>query len=86
MPTSVRLDPETEATLRRLARQRSTTQSDVIRDAVAAYGAAEDEEPTLYERIRHIIGSAPPGPVDLSTDTGKKFGELLRAREEKKRR
>jgi len=36
MPTSVRLDTETEALLRRLARERASSKSGVIRDALHA--------------------------------------------------
>lgn len=80
MPTSVRLDPETLATLRRLARARQTTQSDIIREAVAAYGVADDKAPSLFERIQHVVGSGPGGPGDRSVDTGRKFTALLRER------
>ena len=86
MPTSFRLDPETEATLERLARERDTSKSQIVREAVAAYGvqeqAASEGEPTLYDRMKDLIGKFPSGQTDLSVDTGRKVRALLVARYE----
>jgi hypothetical protein len=40
MPLTVRLSPNTERTLNTLAKRRRQSRSDVVRDALAHYGAA----------------------------------------------
>lgn len=83
MPTSVRLDPETERTLERLARQRSQTKSDVLREAIrglARCAPKRSKAATPFERVADLIGCVSGGPPDLSVDTGRKVGELLARR------
>ena len=83
MPTSVRLDPETERLLARLARKRSQSKSDVIREAIESLARGDDAVPsdgTLLESISDLIGCVDGGPPDLSRRTGKKFRELLTSR------
>jgi len=80
MPTSVRLDPETEALLRRLARSSGRTKSEVIREALQrmAAGAVEAAEPaSLYEAIADLVGIADDGPEDLSEQHKQHFREKL---------
>ena len=69
MPTSVRLDPETESLLKRLARQSRRSKSAVIRDAL--HRLAEDsakvaESPGPYSLVADLIGIADGGPSDLA--------------------
>lgn len=81
MPTSVRLDRATEALLDRLARERDASRSQIVREAIAAYGAEFIEsgtEPTLYERLQDSVGKFPTGGLNLSVDSGEKFAALLR--------
>lgn len=58
MPTSVRLDADTEALLRRLARERGSSKSDVIRDALhelaSGTGVAESAGP--YALVADLLG------------------------------
>lgn len=81
MPVSVRLDAKTEGMVKRLARQRRQTKSEVIREAIKALagnnkdGEARPLRP--YEAIAHLIGCARGGPRDLSERTGEKFRKLL---------
>ena len=80
MPTSVRLDETTRRLLRQLARRRSRTQSDVIREAIGALARQEglEERPEgPYAIVEDLIGCVSGGPVDLSEATGRKFRELL---------
>jgi hypothetical protein len=89
MPTSVRLDARTEALLARLARTRGRTKSEVIREALERLAEAETRNgsgPTLYDRIKHLVGKAGGGPPDLSERTGEKFTKLLRAQQRRRRR
>jgi hypothetical protein len=83
MPTSVRLDSRTEGLVRRLARKRGQTKSEVIREALVAFARDEDRtklRETLYESIAHVVGSVKGLPPDLSERTGEKFRALLLAR------
>ena len=80
MPTTVRLDPETESLVTRLARKSGRTKSQVIRDAIrnlARSEAATESAEGPYEAIAHLIGCASGGPKDLSERTGEKFRKLL---------
>ncbi len=81
MPTSVRLDPETEALLKRLARSSGRTKSEVIREALhrmsdEARGAAEAG--SLYHAISDLVGIAEGGPKDLARHHKKRYREKLR--------
>lgn len=84
MPTSVRLDPETEALLRRLARASGRTKSGVIREALQRMAAAAGEvaEPaTVYLAIEDLVGIAADGPEDLAANHKSRFrGKVRRPR------
>jgi hypothetical protein len=80
MPFSMRLDPQTEAMIERLARSRGTSRSSVVREAVAQYASAADVRTTAYERLEPLIGVVRSGRSDLSRQTGRKFTGLLKAR------
>jgi predicted DNA-binding protein len=80
MPTSVRLDPETEALLRKLARTSGRTKSEVIREALhrmseEARGVAEVGG--IYNAIEDLVGIANDGPDDLARQHKKRFREKL---------
>ena len=67
MPTSVRLDPETELLLRQLARRNGRSKSEIIRDALRRLaqegaGTPTDEQGT-YALIADLIGVARIGPA-----------------------
>jgi len=69
MPTSVRLDTETEALLRRLARTSGRTKSDILREALvrmAEENAASSSADSPYARIADLIGVAGGGPRRLA--------------------
>lgn len=79
MPTSVRLDTETEALLRRLARERGSSKSDVIRDALheLAAGSAVAEPIGPYAEIADLIGIAKGKPIANARDHKRVFREIL---------
>ena len=54
MPTSVRLDPETEALLRRIARATGQSKSWVVREALVAYGASSTHGRSPYELLAPV--------------------------------
>lgn len=74
---TVRLDVPTEAALKRLTARRGQTKSEVIRDAIALLAEEEGEQLSAYDRLRPFIGIIDSGGKQLSTDTGRRFRELL---------
>lgn len=76
MPTSVRLDKNTETRLERLARTTGRTKSDLIREAIVRLDEALNgkEGPTLYDQLREHIGVVDLGP----SDRARRSEELLR--------
>jgi predicted transcriptional regulator len=81
MPTSVRLDEKTGRLVERLARDAEKTKSDVIREAIAAYGRHRKPRRArnLYDAIAPWVGVATGGPPDLSEKTGERFQAALLA-------
>ncbi len=75
MPTSVRLDPKTQRALDHLARSKSKTKSEIVREAIELLAEKGTQRP--YEKVSDLIGCVTGGPPDLSEDTGSKFRELL---------
>lgn len=80
MPFSVRLDPETEALIARLAKRHRQSRAWVVREAVAKYAVDERSEQSLYERMKPYIGIVSGGDPHLSENTGKRFTELVKAK------
>ena len=83
MSTSVRLDPETEALLKRLARRSGRTKSDMLREAL--HRLAEEEKTggdanRPYTIISDLIGVAAGGPPDLARAHKRAFRERLSKR------
>jgi predicted transcriptional regulator len=69
MPTSVRLDPETELLLKRLARRSGRSKSEVLRDALhrmAEPSVAENEEASVHSLIADLVGAAGQGRASLA--------------------
>jgi predicted DNA-binding protein len=83
MPTSVRLDPETESLLKRLARSSGRTKSEIIREALQQMaggpGEAADAE-SLYHAVEDLVGIAEDGPEDLAVEHKAHFRDKLRRR------
>lgn len=80
MTTSVRMDSETQRLLDTLARERGSTKSEVVREAVRL-AAKQRRWPRRakrpYDAFRGIVGSVHGGPPDLSERTGEGFRRLL---------
>jgi predicted DNA-binding protein len=79
-PITLRLDPELRRRVTRIAKRKRTTTSEVLREAITTWVEREDSAVTPYESIKDLIGSVKGGDPHRSTDMGKKFTELLRAR------
>jgi len=78
MPTSVRLDPETEALLRRLARASGQSKSWVVREALAVYAGSAVHGRSPFELIAPFIGTGGTGLTDASERTGEAFAAIAR--------
>ena len=79
-PVTLRLDPDLRKRVARIARQRRTTTSSVLREAITTFVQQEEKRPTPYELIADLIGTVRGGDPRLSEDTGRKFSEALKAR------
>ena len=82
MPTSVRLDPRSEALVRRLARAKRLSKSEVIREAIRQFADELPEEGDAgpFQAMADLIGVARGGPRDLSRRSSAAFRERLRAK------
>lgn len=83
MPTSVRLDPETEALLKRLAHSSGRSKSEVIREALHRLGEearSSRRQERLYHAIADLVGVADGGPEGLAREHKKRFREKLNSR------
>lgn len=81
MPFSLRLDPATEARIRRLAAATRRSKSDVVRDAVAHYDAERDRagvgEVSTFDRLKPFAGIVRTGGANLSKATHVKYRALV---------
>ncbi|MEX2283573.1 MAG: ribbon-helix-helix domain-containing protein [Gemmatimonadota bacterium] len=77
MPTSVRLDKQTEQRLERLARLTGRTKSGLIRDAIMSLDESfqSNSGQSAYERLSRYVGVVRLGPGDRA----RRAEELLRA-------
>lgn len=80
MPTSVRLDAETEALLNRLAQNNSRTKSDVLREALHRLAEGEqvkEADNGPYSLVADLIGVAQGGPDNLARRHKQVFRDIL---------
>jgi len=80
MTTSVRMDSETERLLDNLARERGSTKSELVREAIRLVVQRERRRrraPRPYDAFRGVIGLVRGGPTNLSERTGDRFRRLL---------
>jgi Arc/MetJ-type ribon-helix-helix transcriptional regulator len=75
---TVRLDIKTETALKRLALRRGQTRSEVIREAINRLAAEEEAPRSAYQRLQPFVGIVDSGGKQLSTETGKRFRDLLK--------
>src|SRR5262245_16540349 len=85
MPFSVRLDPETEATIRRLSAATARSKSQVVREAVGHYAAEADfpnaAKQSAFDRLKPFIGTVRTGGANYSKDTHRKYWDLIRQKQ-----
>lgn len=82
MPFSLRLDPDTEARIRRLTARTGQSRSAVVREAVAHYASGQEPDAaadaSAFDRLKPFAGIVATGGANLSTDTHAKYRALLR--------
>jgi Arc/MetJ-type ribon-helix-helix transcriptional regulator len=80
MAVTVRLGPRAERTLSALAKRKRMSRSDVVREAIARYGAsegAEDATDSPYAAWVDVIGVVSLGARDSKRTTGEQFAALV---------
>ena len=79
MTLSVRLNEKTRRRLSRAARDRRVSQSEIVRQAIDAFldSGAASEGVSVYDKMKHLIGSVNGGPPDLSERHSEYFYEYL---------
>jgi predicted DNA-binding protein len=81
MPFSFRLDPGTEAKIRKLTAATGKSKSEVVREAVARYAPDEDAAPapgeSAFDRLKPFIGIIGTGGANYSKETHTKYRALL---------
>jgi Arc/MetJ-type ribon-helix-helix transcriptional regulator len=82
---TVRLDIKTETALKRLTVRRGQTRSEVIREAITRLAAEEGEPRSAFQRLQPFVGIVDSGGKQLSTETGKRFRDLLKERSDERR-
>lgn len=74
---SIRLSRNEDLVLRRVARRRKSTVSDVVRHALSQLAENEARKPLRpYEQIADLVGSVADLPTDLSERTGERFAQI----------
>jgi Arc/MetJ-type ribon-helix-helix transcriptional regulator len=81
---SVRVSGEEERVVRRYARRRRSSVSDVIRDAVRIL-VDQPAKDRPYDDIADLIGSVSGLPADLSERTGIRFAEIVQEKAGRRR-
>lgn len=80
MALTVRMSPETERALNRIAKRRKLSRSDVVREAIARYDEAQGELPDQgpYGAWVDVIGVVDLGVRDPGRTTGDQFADVIR--------
>ena len=89
MPFSLRLDPNTEARIRRLTAATGRSKAEVVREAVAQYAPDRDSVPapgeSAFDRLKPFVGVISTGGAHYSKDTHLKYRDLLRRKQRARR-
>ena len=81
MPLTVRLSTKTERTLNALAKRKRLSRSEVVREALARYGAANEDGDTgggPYDAWFDVIGVVKLGVRDPRRTTGEQLSAIVR--------
>jgi hypothetical protein len=81
MPFSLRLDPDTDAKIRRLSAAMGRSKSEVVREAVARFAPGSDAAPergkSAFDRLKPYVGIVRTGGANYSRETHAKYRALL---------
>lgn len=83
MSLTVRLSPRVERTLNALAKRRGLSRSDLVREALARYEAAESGDTSgrqPYDAWLDVLGVVNLGIRDHTRTTGEQFSTIVRRR------
>ena len=87
MAVTFRLDPKSRRALDALAKRRGLSRSDVVREALAVYGAqAEPPDAGPYDAWVDVIGVVSLGVRDPARTTGEQFSAQVRDRRARRAR
>ena len=82
MPFSLRLDPNTEARIRRLSAATGRSKSEVVREAVKQYAHDRESAPepgeSALDRLKPFVGILQTGGANYSRETHAKYRALVR--------
>ena len=79
-PVTLRLDEETRQRIIRIARRRRISASELIREAIEAWVEKQEPVTSPYEAMTDLLGVVRGGDAKRSTETGRRFRELLKSR------
>lgn len=79
-PVSLRLDEKTRLRIARIARRNRVSASEVMRQALQSWAEQQEKLQSPYELVADLIGVGHGGNPHRSSQTGRKFAELLKAR------
>ena len=89
MPFSLRLDPDAEAKIRRLAVSSGRSKSQVVREAVARYAAdpqdAAGTGESAWDRVKTYAGAVSTGGANYSRNTHAAYTAALRRKQRARR-
>ena len=85
---TVRLNPKTERALNALAKRRRLSRSDIVREAIAQYGAGDDVDragDSPYDDWLDVIGVVSLGVRDPARTTGEQLTAIVRQHARRRR-
>ena len=82
-PLTLRLDPKTRQRLERIARRKQLSKSEIVRQAIDAWTDRQEPIDAPYETLADLIGAVRGGKADRSSQTGRRFAELLKRRRQR---
>jgi predicted DNA-binding protein len=79
-PLTLRLDKKTRQRIARIASRRQVSTSEVVREAIEAWVEQQEPMAAPYEAMSDLIGVVRGGMPGRSTETGRRFLQLLKSR------
>jgi hypothetical protein len=78
--TTIKLDATTRSLLRKLAKERGESQSEVIRAGIIALANAQEQGADFHQRFKHLFGTFESKTSRMSKDLGRRFSEGMVAK------